>query len=355
MDLLIAEPLEPAVLDWLETRHEVFYAPRLTQDRHLFADTVVQARAVLLPPTLPIDAMLLAAAPRLRAIGRIVGGHENIDLAACARAGVEVVRNLDATAPAEAEFVLGALLALLRPSPEEAGHVAGRELGACCVGLIGMTPAARQLARILQAFGSRVVGYDPALHASDPKWTQWGVQPLGLPELFESSDALCVLLPYYSRYQGLLGERTLGQGKRGQIMVSLSPLEVFDSTVLVESLRSGRLGAAWLDQAGLGSGALEAGQPLRELQRLLVTPRLASFTRESRLRSAWGVARRIDEVLRTHPTTARHGSRRTTSASGRGTHSGLHSSTSGQPVSASLMAAGVLPDSQPGRLHAAAR
>ncbi len=351
MDLLIAEPLEPEVLDWLESRHELFYAPRLAQDRHLFAETLAQTRAVLLPPSLPINAQMLAAAPRLRAIGRIVGGHENIDLAACARSGVEVVRNLDATAPAEAEFILGALLALLRPSPEEAGHVAGRELGACCVGLIGMTPAARQLARILQAFGSRVVGYDPALHASDPKWTQWGVQPLGLRELFESSDALCVLLPYYSRYQGLLGERTLGQGKRGQVLVSLSPLDVFDSGVLTESLRSGRLNAAWLDQAGL-SGALDAGQPLRDLKRLLITPRLASFTRESRLRSAWGVARRIDEVLRTHPTTARHGSRRVTSAT---SATAASRSAGRQPISASLAAVGVLPDSQPGRLHTAAR
>ena len=73
------------------------------------------ARAVLLPPAVGIDLEALNLARRLRAIGRIVGGPDNLDLAACAQAGVEVVRSTDAAAPAEAEFMLGALLGMAGP------------------------------------------------------------------------------------------------------------------------------------------------------------------------------------------------------------------------------------------------
>lgn len=344
MDLLIAEPLEAEVLDWLDARHELFYAPRLAQDHAMLKDTLAQARAILLPPQLPIDAATLAAAPRLRAIGRIVGGHENIDLTACTRAGVEVVRNVDATAPAEAEFILGALLTLLRPSPEETGHAAGRELGTSCVGLIGMTPSARHLARLLRAMGSRVIGYDPGLHASDGQWARWGVQPVGLRELFEQSDAVASLLPYFSRYHGLLGERTLGCAKRGQVLVSLSPLDVFDIEVLADVLRSRRLVAAWMDHIGVG--AFEPGVTLRNLPGLMITPRLASYTREARVRSAWGVARRVDEILRTQPALARYGSRRNAPP----TEAERPLQPSASPLrAATLAAAGVMPESQPGR------
>lgn len=314
MDLLIAEPLEAEVLEWLDARHELFYAPKLMHDRQVFMDAWAQARAVMLPPQVAVDTRMLALAPRLRAIGRIVGGPENIDLPACTRSGIELVRCVDAAAPAEAEFMLGALLALLRPSPEEMGRVAGRELGTSTVGLIGMNSTARKIARLLQALGSRVIGYDPALHASDAQWSRWGVQPVALRELFEHSHAVCVQLNYYSRYRGLLGERALPYCQRGQVLVSVSPLTLFDEDLLAELLQSGRLAAAWLDN--VGPGPLEPGQPLHGVRGLLVTPRLASYTREARVRSAWGVARRIDEVLRTAPTTSRPGARRRTAPVG---------------------------------------
>ena len=67
---------------------------------------------------------------------------------------------------------------------------------------------------------------------------------------------------------------------------------------LAAVLESGRMAAAWFDS--MDPGMLEAGRPLHEVDNLQITPRVASTTRESRIRSAWGVARRIDEVLR-HP------------------------------------------------------
>ncbi len=306
MDLLIAEPLEAEVLQWLDARHELFYAPRLARERRAFQESLASTRAVLIPPQIAIDSHMLEGAPNLQAIGRIVAGPENIDLSACARVGIEVVRSSDAAAPAEAEFMLGALLALLRPSPEDADRVAGRELGSCTVGLVGMTQTSRVLARLLQTIGSRIVGYDPSLHASDGQWSRWGVQPLGLRDLFENTDAVCVQMSYYNRYRGLLGERALPYCRQGQVLVSVSPLALFNEEVLADVLKSGRLAAAWLDSVGPGS--LDPGQPLHDARGLLVTPRLAAYTREARLRSAWGVARRIDEILRTTPARA-HGVR----------------------------------------------
>ncbi|MFM2118597.1 MAG: hypothetical protein RL722_65 [Pseudomonadota bacterium] len=305
MDLLIVEPLEAEVLQWLDARHELFYAPRLPRDSQAFDEALGAARAVLLPPSLGMDAEGLARAARLRAIGRIVGGPDNLDLAACAQAGVEVVRSTDAAAPAEAEFMLGALLSLMRPSPSEVGRVAGRELSSSCVGLVGMTATARSMAGLLRPFGSRLVGYDPTLHASDAQWSRWGVQPLGLRELFENADAVCVQMAYFNRYRGLIGERALPHCKPGQVLVSVAPMALFHEEMLAEVLRSGRMNAAWLDC--VNAGLLDAGQPLHGVRGLLVTPRLAAYTREARVRSAWCVARRIDEILRTTPEGARSG------------------------------------------------
>jgi phosphoglycerate dehydrogenase-like enzyme len=190
---------------------------------------------------------------------------------------------------------------MLRRVPVQAsdGMLVGRELGCSTIGLIGMTPAARMLAQLLPAFGSRVIGYDPSLHQSDPLWVQWGIEPLPLRELMEQSEGVCVQLAYFPRYRGLLGERVLGFAKPGQVLVSIAHSAVFDDVALADALNSGQVLAAWLDS--LEPGLLEPGQPLHGVAALQVTPRLAGTTRESRTRAAWGVARRIDELLAASP------------------------------------------------------
>ena len=299
MDLLIVEPLEPEVMEWLEARYALRYAPELATDPRAFRQALYNVRAMIVPPSVTIDAQALHYAPVLRAVGRVSAGAENIDVEACGRARVEVVRGLTATAPAEAEFMIGALLSMLRRVPVigSDGMLIGRELGAATVGLVGMAPAARSMAQMLEGFGSTLVGYDPALHASDSTFERWRVKPLGLRELLEQSDAVCVQLSYFSRYHGLLGERFLPFCKPNQVIVSIAHSGLFDETALADALISGRVAAAWLDS--LEPGALDDGRPLSGIDNLQITPRVASTTRESRLRSAWAVARRIDELLNT--------------------------------------------------------
>jgi phosphoglycerate dehydrogenase-like enzyme len=301
MSVLIVEPLDSEVVGWLAERHPLRYEPDLASEPREFRQALYNVRALVLPPSVALDAATLHYAPVLKAVGRVSAGAENIDLDACSRAGVEVVRSLNASAQAEAEFAIGALLAMLRRVPVvgDDGLLVGRELGASTVGLIGMAPGARAMAQLLTAFGSRVLGYDPAVHASDGLWNRWRVEPVSLMELMEQCDAISVQLGYYTRYEGLLGERFLSVCKPHQVMLSLSHSSVFDEAALGEVLATGRMAAAWFDC--LEPGALDPGRPLHDIDTLQVTPRVSSTTLESRVRSAWAVARRIDDILNAAP------------------------------------------------------
>ncbi len=297
MELLVVEPLDPEVLDWLSARHAVVYAPHLAHDPLEFRGSLTRVRGLVLPPSVAVDAAVLRAAPRLLTVGRLSAGAENLDLEACARAGVEVVRPATASANAEAEFAIGALLQMFRRVPviNAEGLAVGRELGGSVIGIIGMTPAARPLAQLLDTFGARVIGYDPAVHAGDSLWGRWSVEPVPLRELMESSDGVCVLLTYFTRYHGLLGTRYLADCKPSQVLVSLAPSGLFDDHALAQALATGRMAAAWFDS--MEPGMLDPGRPLHDVDNVQVTPRVASTTRESRIRSAWAVAQRMDEIL----------------------------------------------------------
>jgi len=297
MNVLVLEPLEQEVMQWLEQRHEVRFAPELVRDPIALHASLSGVHALILPAHVAVDARLLRAAPRLRVIGRVSAGAENMDLDACRAAQVDVIRAAGATADAEAEFCVAALLNLLRRVPVQCsdGLWAGRELGCSTVGLLGITPASRVLAQLLAAFGSRVMGYDPTLHQSDPLWEQWGIEPLSLKELMEQSDAVCVKLPFYPRYKGLLGDRVLSNAKPRQVLVSLSHSALFDDVALAGAMSAGRILAVWMDS--VEPGWQDPGKPMHHMAGLQVSPRLASTTRESRRRAAWLVAKRVDELL----------------------------------------------------------
>jgi D-3-phosphoglycerate dehydrogenase / 2-oxoglutarate reductase len=301
MDLLIVEALEDELMQWLEARHSVRFAPELARDPLAFRQALYDVRAAVVPASVALDAQALRHAPALRAVGRVSAGPDSIDADACSRAGVEVVRSRTACAQAEAEFMIGALLSLLRRVPVMGadGSFVGRELGTATVGLLGMAPAARSLSQLLAAFGSRVLGYDPSLHANDPVWERWRVTPAGLHELLEQCDAVCVQLAYFSRYHGLLGERFLQFCKPDQVIVSIAHSGLFDEAALAGALASGRIAGVWLDSAE--PGMLEEGRPLFGMQNVQITPRLSGTTRESRLRSSWTVIKRIDELLAQAP------------------------------------------------------
>jgi phosphoglycerate dehydrogenase-like enzyme len=113
--------------------------------------------------------------------------------------------------------------------------------------------------------------------------------------LLQASDAVCVLMTYYPRFAGLFGERLLAECKLNQVLVSLGHSSLFNEPALAQALREGPLAAAWFDS--LEPGALDPGRPLRHIDTLQVTPRVSATTQQSRVRSAWAVARRIDELL----------------------------------------------------------
>jgi D-3-phosphoglycerate dehydrogenase / 2-oxoglutarate reductase len=141
------------------------------------------------------------------------------------------------------------------------------------------------------------------VHASDNVWTRWRVEPVALRELMEQSDGVCVQLTYFTRYQGLIGERFLPHCKPNQVLINIAHSSLFDQTALADVLGTGRMAAAWFDS--LEPGALDPGRPLADIDTLQTTPRVAATTRESRVRAAWAVARRIDELLSAESTPQR--------------------------------------------------
>jgi (S)-sulfolactate dehydrogenase len=304
--IVISEFMDPPAVEALRGRFEVDYRPQLVDDPAALSAALGQAQGWIVRNRTQVRGPLLTAAPRLRVVGRLGVGLDNIDLAACEARGVRVIPATGANAQAVAEYVVAVSLMLLRGAYHASAEVAsgrwpraalseGREAGGKAMGIVGFGSIGRATAAKAAALGMRILGHDPQVPAGDPAWREAGAEPLGLDALLAGSDVVSLHVPLVPATRGLLGAERLGRMKRGAILVNTARGGIVDEAALAAALREGRLGGAALDV--FDTEPLAAGSPLAGAPRLILTPHIAGVTQESNERVSSLIASRVAEAL----------------------------------------------------------
>jgi D-3-phosphoglycerate dehydrogenase len=302
VEILLLERLLPEAHAWLEARHQVVYRPELAADPVALRKHLYNVQTVVLPRKLVVTRELLDFAPVLRAVARMHVGTDNTDLEACRERKVRVIQPINAHVRSNAEYLLASLLLLFRRGiagalrgERHAPGTIGRELHGSTIGILGLAPSGQALAMLLDCLGAKLIGYDPAVHHTASTWQRLKIQPVKLPELLAQADAVSVQVLYASRYEHFINESVLAHCRKGQLWVGTTRSALFEPQALARALTDGRIEAAMLDGAEAGFASGES--PLRGLGNLVLTPRVGSLTRESRVRASWHVAQRLHETL----------------------------------------------------------
>ncbi|MGV9316604.1 2-hydroxyacid dehydrogenase [Streptomyces sp. NPDC003691] len=267
--------------------------------------------AVCVTQLAPFTGRVFAAAPGLRLVAVSRGGPVNVDLAAATRHGVAVSFAPGRNAPAAAEFAVGLMLAALRRiSAADAGLKAGRwrgdlyayeegggELAGATVGLVGYGAIGRIVARVLLAFGARVLVADPY---TDPVAAAAdGVEPVGLDELLRGSSVVSLHARLTPETRHLIDARRLGLLPHGAVLVNSARGGLLDHGPLPDLLRSGRLGALALDV--YDDEPPPADWPLHGVPNVVTTPHLAGATKQTAHRAASITAAEVGRFTRGEP------------------------------------------------------
>jgi glyoxylate reductase len=242
-----------------------------------------------------VDAELLAAAPRLRAVSTFSVGYDHIDLKACASRGVAVTNTPGVLTETVADFTWALLLAAARRVVEgdhwiRRGRYHGWDtlllLGADVhhktLGLAGFGRIGQAVARRARGFSMKVLYHDVRPAPQDVE-RECGAFRVPLAELLACSDFVSVHAALDAGSRHLIGEPELAGMKPGAFLINTSRGAVVDEKALVRALESGRLGGAALDVFER-EPLLEPG--LRRRPNALLQPHLASATEETRGRMA---------------------------------------------------------------------
>ena len=295
MKVVISEALNAAATP-LAPGIEVIEDPTLWSRRDALCDQLADAAGLIVRNQTAVDTELLAHAPRLRAVGRLGAGLDNIDVAALRERSISLVHGGGLNARAVAEYVIGAALTLahrLAQSDREvrAGHWrrhVGFELGGRTLGVVGLGATGAEVCRLGLALGMRVLGFDPQV-APPPD-----VEAVTLDQILRRSDVLSLHVPLNGATRDLLDAERLALLPPGAIVVNAARGGVVDEAALAAALRSGRLGGAALDVRPQEPPRADL---LRDLDQVLLTAHLAGLTRESQEAIAGHVLRGVREAV----------------------------------------------------------
>ncbi len=292
---ITAERAQEIKQDLAAKGHEFVWFPDRKEDSATLVERMKDSEVVIVS-NIPLRAEVLSQCPKLQFLNVAFTGLDHIDLAYCQAHGIKVKNASGYATQAVAELAVGLMLDVLRQITFLDGRIReggvrgaflGRELHGKTVGIVGTGAIGIRTAKLLQAFGCRVIAWS---RTEKPEVTAMGIPYVSLPELMQGSDIISLHVPLTDETKYLISRDLLALCKPTAVLVNTARGNVVDMDALAEFLRDGRI-------AGAGIDVYEKEPPLPQDHALVqaphcvLVPHVGYATRE-----AFDI--RIDIVLR---------------------------------------------------------
>lgn len=263
------------------------------------AEELAQVQGLAIRSRTRVDRDLLALAPKLEVVVTATSGFDHIDLDACEERRIKVMFTPEANVASAAELTWGLVLACARKLNDSHRAVKsgewrretlmGRQLEGKTYGIVGLGRIGSRVARIAQAFGMRVIAFDP--YKDDGHFEALGAQRFGLEELFMLSDVVSLHVPASDETKGMIHRYLLDAANRSLILVNTSRGSVVSEQDLVEGLTLGWIAAAGLDV--FEREPLPRHSQLLNLPNVIMSPHIGATTGEAFARASWDAAEKV--------------------------------------------------------------
>lgn len=305
MKILITEFMEQGAVDRLRAEFDVTHDPNLFLDSDRLAGMMADIDGLIVRNRTQVRGAVLDQAERLKVVGRLGVGLDNLDTAALDARGIPYFPATGANSLSVVEYVLTSAMVLLRGAyfanaamlagrfPK--AELLGRESEGKTMGLIGYGAIAQDLAIKAKALGFTILAYDPYLPADHPAWAH--ATSASPSDMAGQADVISLHVPLTDGTQHLVDAAFLAAMKSDAILINAARGGVVDEDALCAALKSGQIGGAAVDVFEEEPLGAESAAKFADLPNLILTPHIAGNTVESNVRVSGVVADRVAEVL----------------------------------------------------------
>lgn len=307
MNVLITELMwEDGITILNDARFTVDYQPELVHDREKLLNIIPAYDALIVRNQTIVDEELLNKASKLKAVGRLGVGLDNINVESLRERKISLIVPRNANATSVAEFVIGAMMDATRNISEASRSVkngnwdrklfTGEELSGKTLGLFGLGEIANRVVKRANAFAINVIGFDPFVGENDYIVAENGVKLFSsLEELLSKSDFVSIHVPLTPETKNVFHEDMFSVMKSNAVIINSSRGGIINEHDLVSAIKTNQIRGAYLDV--LEVEPVQADSPLLEVEQIKITPHIAGLTEQSQERISTSVASEIVKVL----------------------------------------------------------
>ncbi len=248
------------------------------------AELVSDADAVIVQFA-PVNAEVVAAMTKAKAIVRYGIGYDNVDVTAARERGIPVCNIPDYCIDEVADHTLAFILAMTRQVVPNALDIREGKWGLATplaamsslkhltIGIVGFGRIGREVVKRLLAFKARVLVFDPVV-AADEIAKAGAVAAASFDELLEQSDIVSPHCPSTPKTKQLFNSAVFAKMKAGSIFINVGRGDLADSAAVTAALQSGHLGGAALDV--FDPEPIPADHPIRTMPNVILAAHIAS-------------------------------------------------------------------------------
>ena len=267
-----------------------------------------------------VDASVIDALPNLKLIAARSTGFDHIDIKKCQEKEITVVNVPVYGETTVAEFAIALLLTIAKKIPQALISVkitekfnreglAGFDLKGKTLGVIGTGHIGASVIKIARGFDMQILAFDIAPNKELSESLEFSY--ISLEELLSKSDFISLHVPFLPSTQHLINQKNISFIKRGTVLINTSRGEVVETEALIHGLETGIISAAGLDvlenELSLRTDvegneeAARLNDKLIELSNVIVTPHIASNTKEAMDRIRQTTVDNIKSFLNSNP------------------------------------------------------
>lgn len=305
MKILVADPVSEQGVTLLQKEFEVDIKLKLSAEE--LAAIIGQYDALVVRSETKVTASIIAAADRLKVIGRAGVGVDNIDVEAATKKGIIVLNAPEGNTMAATEHTMAMMLALARNIPQayatmkagkwERSKFLGVEMRGKTLGVFGLGRIGAGVAKRALAMEMTVMAYDPYINADQAKTL--GVELAEIDEIIVAADFITLHLPLTAETKNLFNADRLAMLKPCARLVNCARGGIIDESALAAALKAGKIAGAAIDV--FAKEPIEADNPLLALDNVVLTPHLGASTVEAQVGVAVDVAIGISAALKGEP------------------------------------------------------
>ena len=306
MKILITEFMETKSVELLKKNFDVTFDQELSKNHDKLKLLINNFDVLIIRNKTQVNKEILENTSRLKFIGRLGVGLDNIDTEYCKKNNIYVQPATGMNADSVAEFVIHASLSLLKNIPlmhQEtlSGNwprtsILSRELKDKKLGLLGFGLIAKKVSRLAKIFNSDIVAYDPFVDSSIGD--EFNTKLVSKKELFESSDIISIHLPLSDSTKNLLNYNAFKQMLKKPVIINSSRGSIINEKDLLRAYDEKLISGFALDVYEVEPVQKEFLNSLKKNTNCILTPHIAGVTEESNIRVSEFIANAILEFFK---------------------------------------------------------